>query len=169
MFTIPKGSNPEWLVRSKKISPGKSRQKKLCYVWCWRAQDIKVLKEYYEDLLDFEKYASDSRSTSADRRSAMRDAANLRQKIHRHEREANARAAEDRKKMDRRRTRQLAHPPLKEPLKDWLARVTRVKTEALKLERELPPEQWDDFFRDAFLREFKPLNEIFERARRNSG
>lgn len=58
------------------------------------------------------------------------------------------------------------HPPLNEPLKDWLARVIRVKTEALKLERELPPEKWDDFFRDAFLREFAPLVGLYERLKK---
>jgi hypothetical protein len=56
------------------------------------------------------------------------------------------------------------HPPLNEPLKDWLARVIRVKTEALKLERELPPEKWDDFFPGCLPARVRPAGGVVRTA-----
>ena len=53
---------------------------------------------------------------------------------------------------------------LHEPVKDFLSTVIKAKSSWVALEKEMPIEQWEEFYRESFLREILPLHDLYERA-----
>ena len=57
-----------------------------------------------------------------------------------------------------------ARQPLNESVKDLLGDVIKVSQTALNLDKLEPVEQWPEFLRESFIKECKPMHEIYERA-----
>lgn len=54
--------------------------------------------------------------------------------------------------------------PLHEPLKDFIAVVIKNAQAGLALVKEIPLEEWDQFFLEAFIRESQPFMDLREKA-----